>query len=615
MSETASSEGIATDVSATLEGGLAAARDARAAGDLPGALAIYAELRVRFSGATEPFRQAAAALTEVRHFEEADMLLEAALEMFPDDAALAAEHARFAQVRRDWPEAAARWDRARARFPDALDPWLGSALCLRDQGLMAEAEAALRQIMTRFPGLPQPWWELGWLVTNQRRLDEALVIWEQLGRVFPEITVAYIGGSTALRYGGRFAEARDLMRRALERFPDDYDILTERAWLSIYLGEAADAAARFAVLRTRFPAQANPSLGLARTLASLGRFDQAEAAYRAGIEAFPWFDPLRQELDELPGLRAAWTPPAEPLSSAASVDAPLDRPAVARSAPIRLAVAGHHLANQISLLFARMIPMRGKVSVQWLNASVPVDRLRARLPERWLDGADAYFEEVMVGEIAVRQGIRSVLPTACQIRTFPTSAMHALWPFQGRDARLVPEPPLYNSGRYFEGDPIAASLTDPTMTDDALFDMYMEQTEAAPIDLDGLYAADRGRWEAADRDSDVRLAAFLDAGFRDRIMFAAPYERGTPIVREVARQLLETPVLREVCDLETALAALDRLTLGWRAEGRALPVHPRVAWHFGLNWWSPDMRYRWQNNDFTFREHIIRYIRWSPWLG
>ena len=177
-----------------------------------------------------------------------------------------------------------------------------------------------------------------------------------------------------------------------------------------------------------------------------------------------------------------------------------------------------------------------------------LDTIRTRLPDGWLDHATVYFEESMVGDAAAKRGIRVGLPSGCDIRTFPTSSLHALWPFQRRDARLVPEPPIYNGGRYFESDAVAASLVNPAITDDALFDMYMELTEAAPLDRDA------------------------------------------------------------------ALAGLDRLTLGWCAHGRAVPVHPRVARHFGLTWWSPDMTYELGRNRFAFREYIIRCMRWSPWL-
>ena len=111
------------------------------------------------------------------------------------------------------------------------------------------------------------------------------------------------------------------------------------------------------------------------------------------------------------------------------------------------------------------------------------------------------------------------------------------------------------------------------------------------------------------------MAPFVADRFHREMLFAAPHERCTPVVKEIARQLLATPLLRDICDLDVALAGLDRLTIGWRAHGRALPVHPRVARELGLKWWSPDRLYELGHNSFGFREYSIRYLRWSPWLA
>jgi hypothetical protein len=72
--------------------------------------------------------------------------------------------------------------------------------------------------------------------------------------------------------------------------------------------------------------------------------------------------------------------------------------------------------------------------------------------------------------------------------------------------------------------------------------------------------------------------------------------------------------LSEIVAPEEAMAGLERLTQGWRAHTRELPVHPRVARHFGLTWWSPDLLYQLGRNSFSFRDYTICYLRWSPWL-
>jgi hypothetical protein len=66
----------------------------------------------------------------------------------------------------------------------------------------------------------------------------------------------------------------------------------------------------------------------------------------------------------------------------------------------------------------------------------------------------------------------------------------------------------------------------------------------------------------------------------------------------------------EIGVLEAELDFLLDGYAGWRHE---LPVHKRVAEHFGLAWWSPEFRYCWQNNKRTYREHILDIVRWVQW--
>jgi tetratricopeptide (TPR) repeat protein len=763
MPDVASSEIIAAGPRvAMLEDGLDAARAALEAGDLTGALAAWAGLRAMCPDAPEPFRYAAAALVAACHFDEADILLEAAAERFPDDPAVAAAFARAASQIGDVPAALRRWERALDRFPADVAIATGLAATLRAAGRYTAAEARLRSAGSQFPNDPRPLAELASTALAKQDYAGAIGHWRASRELFTALPDGYEGGAEALTAAGRFDEADALLTDALTRFPDHpalriqharvaaarrdwaeasrrWEIVRERhpgriqgytghaaVWRDLGQFDAADAvlaealvrmpaepdlraayaavararsdwteaAARLAHMRTLFPGRADGYTDAIDTLREAERYKEAEVLAIETLRRFPArlepalaFARLAQARGDLPAANVRWRktvarfPDAAEVSlgfarflreqgevqesgavltdaqarfpdlpdplrqraehaapeEAAAIEAllherfpwlfardPADRPGMAnalpmpiagRAEPIRLTLTGFHLSYQISLLFGRMLPFRDRLKVEWIDAGMDLDGIRTRLPEAWLGGTDIYFEESMVGNAATKQCVRHLLPPAAEIRTFPTSTVRALWPFHGPDPRLVPEPPVYNGGRYVDPDRVAATLANPALTDDALFDMYMEITEAETLDLDALYAADLERLTAEDAGRDVRMAPFVAAHFRDEMLFAAPHERCSPIVKEVARQLLATPALRDICDLDTALAGLDRLTLGWRAHGRALPVHPRVARQLGLTWWSADMQYELGHNSFTFREYFIRYMRWSPRLG
>jgi tetratricopeptide (TPR) repeat protein len=587
---------------------------ANARRDLPASIERWAEVRRRMPDFWIGYTGGGAALSDAQRFDEADAVLTEATARFPLAPQPSIEYAQLAVVRLDWPEAHRRWQRVADRFPDQVDAYTGQAQALRELRRLPEAEIALRLATERFPHRVEILIELAWSVTHQNRPPEAIALWETIRTRFPGHVGGYNGGAVALSNAGKLDEAGALLEQAMTRFPDNPGPPMEGGWIALNTRNFSEAERIFTWVRERFHDRPAAELGLGRALRAQGRRDEAEAILRAAVARFPAFGLLAGELADLIG-KVAEPPPAPAPAEPVVAPAPVVRgPVPIRTGPLRIAVTGFHLSNQIVQILSRLAPLRGKLHVERLDVGSTVDTIQGRLPTNWLEGADIYFEETMVGSTQVKSGLRALLPAYCAIRTFATSGCQSLWPFRGRDDRMVPEPPIYNGGRYSHTDPIAASLAGTAMTDDALFDAYMELTEDAAYDLDRGYANDLAQWQRDDAACDVKLATFIDARFRNERLFATPHERLTPIVRETVRQLLETPELAGLADAGALNAALDRLLLNWRASHQGLPVHPRVGQHFGLSWWSPDMRYRMLGNDFTFRDYIVRYIRWSPWL-
>ena len=657
----------------TLEQGLDAARTAISAGDLPTALNLYAALRDRFPVSPAPFLQAAFALMEAGRLDAADELLAAAIARFPDVVEVAVDRAWVAHRRRDVPDALLRWAHVRAAFPHHPIGYVGAAITLREAGQLDAAQPLLTDAETRFPDTPSVETELAWLAFAQRDFETAIRRWERVRDSQPDNVAGYTAGSAALREVGRFAEAEELMGIAVARHPelaepaieharlaqrrDDRDAAAERwaqaharfpdrpepwvelAWLATRGDRLDDAAELWEQIRTRFPGNLAGYAGGAAAAAKVQRIDRAVALLNEAVQRFPnepgpvleqgWFvsnmgdssaaekiftsvvqrwpdqpagylglgrslSAQGRHADTTTVLRFAtakfpnFALLAADLAALEKALAPAPPPAIVRTFPLRLIVAGSPLTSQIAQILRHLPPLRDRVLVETAGAA---------LPAGGLDRADLYVEESRPGDTAPTQGVRALLPPSCAIRTFPASTMRALWPFGDGNA-----------------DPIAASLAGTAMTDDALFDAYMELTETAALDLDALLSADLAACRADDAACDIQLASFIGAQFRDRCLFAAPTERDTPVVHEIVRQLLNTLAEFGAGDAATLHAALDRLLTGWRASKHALPIHPRVARHFQLRWWAPDLRYRMLGNEVTFRDYILRTIRRSPWL-
>ncbi len=615
------------------------ARCADARRDVPAALARWDSAWRRFPDHPAIALGAAAAMRAARQYRAAAALLQQAQRRFPDVPDLCAEQARIALARQDFAAAAAFWRAMRAQFPDRADAYAGEADALAAAGQHDAAEAVLAEALSRLPEAPEPAIAQARLAAARGDWAEASRRWGLVREHHPASEDGLLGQAALWRDLGQFDAADAVLTEALVRFPDSPAARVAFAVVSDACGDRTEAVTRWADARARFPAHSGAAVGEIAALAAAPRFPEAESRARDAMRRFPTHPEPAQAYARLAQARQdgseadlRWARVAARFPWLHRVDAgsdlaadvappelapaaPLAAPMIGGDAPVRVAIVGFHLSYQMSLLLARMRPYRQRLKVEWINAGMDLDAIRTRFPDGQLTGTDIYFEESMVGHAATRQGVRAMLPVSADIRTFPTSNIRVLWPFHGPDPRLVPEPPIYNGGRYVDPDRIAAALANPALTDDALFDLYMETTEAAPLDLPAMYAADLERLAMEEKGLDIRLAPFVAAHFHDEMLFAAPHERCTPIVREVARQLLATPTLRAIGDLETALAGLDRLTTGWRAHNRALPIHPRVARTLGLAWWSPDRQYPQGHSSFDFREYFIRYMRWSPWLA
>jgi hypothetical protein len=288
----------------------------------------------------------------------------------------------------------------------------------------------------------------------------------------------------------------------------------------------------------------------------------------------------------------------------------------AASAPLEPAFAvfaGDATAMRLSEIVGRLPSLVGRLGVRFIDLSVPLDDSLGRLPEGALDRPGLCWIEMNAGTPATRDLLPNRLPARWTAARFRTPTARALWPFLGNDPRAVPEPGRYLSARYPFGDRLAMPLASMNMPDDVVYLMYEMSAEQEPIDLEDLFASDLHRWRNGDAKSDMRLADFMERTIGTNRLFISPRLPGPDLIREMARQALDQPLIRDLARPGTVFGELDALMdgyVGWQEE---LPVHGRVARHFGLSWWSPDLKYRWMNNARTYREYTLDTIRWVQW--
>jgi len=281
--------------------------------------------------------------------------------------------------------------------------------------------------------------------------------------------------------------------------------------------------------------------------------------------------------------------------------------------PVHGIIAGGGVAMRLCQVIGKLQCLKGRFGMRFLDLSQGMDKAAASLPPETLDTMQVCWMELNAGTPGARESLRFRAPAGCSVRTFHAPMIRSLWPFLGPDGRAVPEPGRYHPSRYPYGDRLAQALTGMNMPDDVLYLMYEMSAEQEPLELDEMFASDLRRWRAEGKKSNMALADFIERHISSSRVFVAPDREGPVLLREMVEQVLDDGLVRDVAGPEVVAAELDGLLEGYIGVPEQVPVHERVASHFNLAWWKPDMKYRWANNQRTHRDYILDTIRWAQW--
>jgi hypothetical protein len=254
----------------------------------------------------------------------------------------------------------------------------------------------------------------------------------------------------------------------------------------------------------------------------------------------------------------------------------------------------------------------GRIGFKWIPLHlVSQQDWQTSYGPSFMADVEVLWEQVEAGPPSEhRQELHRRLPPGVQILRFPPYNALCLWPFAGNDPRLANDPL-----RYPWSDSIAASLATQDLSDDALFDRYMEITTARMPDLERRLRMDAQRWQAADALSDIKSATWVEQHFRDMKLFHTAGHLAAAPIAYMLRQLLERTTIvprGEQTRVRGEIDSLLRLHDGQDFE--SVPIHPLVAERLKLRFYDPNALYRWHAHEWTFREYILHYARWAPYL-
>jgi tetratricopeptide (TPR) repeat protein len=246
------------------------------------------------------------ALREAEQFDAADDAAAAALARFPDAFELLVAHAFVAQMRRDWAEAARRWEAARVCQPEHHIGWVLGGRSLRECGQADLADALLRPAIERFPDLPLPLVEFAWVAHGKRDWTTALERWETVRERFPDELAGYIIAAQALRELQRLDEADALLGAAIPRFPNVPGLLMDYAGTASIRRDWPEAVRRWAIVRERYPNEPSGWQMGAAALRESGQREEAEALLAEALIHFPDHEATLAEYASIAQARSDW---------------------------------------------------------------------------------------------------------------------------------------------------------------------------------------------------------------------------------------------------------------------------------------------------------------------
>jgi Polysaccharide biosynthesis enzyme WcbI len=256
--------------------------------------------------------------------------------------------------------------------------------------------------------------------------------------------------------------------------------------------------------------------------------------------------------------------------------------------------------------------LNGRLNFKWIPFHLVTERDWARKYGRdFMADVVTVWEQVETGGLSSnRATLHERIPKNVPVVTFPPFTATCLWPFAGNDPRVARDP-----NRYPWPDSIAAVLSTEDLSDDELFEKYLRITTERMPDLDRRLRLDIARWKAADAIADIRVAEWVEKTFRTVNLFYTSGHVTAAATGFLMKQLLTRTAILTPALSRAAIGEVDILLRRHAGQNfECVPIHPLVAERLNLRFHDPAATYRWHAHEWTFRQYILHYIRWSDYL-
>jgi len=222
----------------------------------PEAHSRWTEFRRQFPEALVGYAADGVVLQAMQRFDEAESVYRAAFSRWPtiSEFDLLADYAELCQARGHLEEGSRLWAALRIQFPDKPRGYLRDAANLSSAGHHDQAEALLSQALALWPNDPTVLIECAHSAQERGALKDRVKRWEAVLKAFPTRVEGYLGAAHTFFDLQRFADAQNVLRPALQLFPDAASVAELNARIAFARDEFVEAGKRWAAFRERFPA-------------------------------------------------------------------------------------------------------------------------------------------------------------------------------------------------------------------------------------------------------------------------------------------------------------------------------------------------------------------------
>jgi hypothetical protein len=295
------------------------------------------------------------------------------------------------------------------------------------------------------------------------------------------------------------------------------------------------------------------------------------------------------------------------------------RPSAERKASVIL--YGNCQATGLRKILARMPYLSSRVNfrvIEYFNMRGRGGGL-SQFPRNLFDEVDVVWEQLGTDFVAERKQFHCLIAKRNpRIIRFPAFTINTLWPFMGADKRLIRDPDYPRQRRYRIPDQIgftvAQEIGSRSASDEEVFDRYMELSAERFPDLDRRLEIDHAQWRFRDSQADIAVFDYVNDNFRSHRLFHDPAHVSALPQRFVLSRLIEE-TLSEWVDCRRAIDELAAILADYHGmEWASVPIHPLVGERLRLSYYDPNARYLWYSHEWNFRDYIVSYIRWVPYV-